>query len=286
MYELPGSRRWPDRRDPKLEPHRLTRAMAIRLPASATPAANGPWAGRRIAVTGASGRLGQALLHQLHRQGATMVALTSGQHPIDLREASGAAIPLETVAWQCGREEELEAVLAGCDLLILNHGLNVHGDGSPEAVQRSLEVNALSSWRLLELFAAAAATERPWPREVWVNTSEAEIQPAFSPLYEISKRLLGELVSLRAPSLASHGVRVRRLVLGPFRSELNPIGLMNADWVARAVIVQARLGLGLIIVTPNPITYVVMPLVTLGRWLYGRLVLTPAADRRGLNPDR
>lgn len=273
-----------------LEPSRLPRAMAARLSSTANGPgkgpANGPWAGRRIAVTGASGSLGQALLRQLHQRGASLVALSSGKHPIELREASGAPIPLETVAWQCGREEELTAVLAGCDLLILNHGLNVHSDGSPAAVQRSLEVNALSSWRLLELFAAAEAPDRPWPREVWVNTSEAEIQPAFSPLYEISKRLLGELVSLRAPSLARAGVRVRRLVLGPFRSELNPIGIMNADWVAGAVLAQARLGLGLIIVTPNPITYGIMPLVTLMRWLYGRLVLTSSAAGTSLSPDR
>jgi len=68
-------------------------------------------------------------------------------------------------------------------------------------------------------------------------------------------------------------VRVRRLVLGPFRSELNPIGLMDADWVAGAIVWQAQLGLGLIIVTPNPLTYLLMPLVTLLRWLYGRLLI-------------
>ena len=31
---------------------------------------------------------------------------------------------------------------------------------------------------------------------------------------------------------------------------------------------QARLDWGLIIVTRNPITYVLMPLATVGRWLY------------------
>lgn len=256
--------------------------MASRAP-SATAA---PLAGRRVAVTGASGRLGQALLRELHRQGATLVALTSGQHPLDLRDDHGQAIPLETVDWQCGREDALKDLLNRCDLLILNHGINVHGDGSAAAVQRSLEVNAMSSWRLLELFATGEAKPGPGRREVWVNTSEAEIQPAFSPLYEISKRLLGELVSLRAPALAASGIRVRRLVLGPFRSELNPIGVMNADWVARMVVAQARLGLGLIIVTPNPLTYLLMPLVTLGRWLYGRLVIRRGPESTVVSPGR
>ncbi|MDA0887529.1 MAG: short-chain dehydrogenase, partial [Cyanobacteria bacterium] len=63
-----------------------------------------------------------------------------------------------------------------------------------------------------------------------------------------------------------------RLVLGPFRSALNPIGLMGADFVATQVLAQARLGCNLIIVSPNPLTYVLMPLSTLSRWLYCRLL--------------
>jgi hypothetical protein len=43
---------------------------------------------------------------------------------------------------------------------------------------------------------------------------------------------------------------------------------MGADFVAAQVLAQARLGCNLIIVTPNPLTYVLMPLHTLGRWLY------------------
>ena len=252
----------------------------------AHPTAPGPLAGRRVAVTGAGGRLGQALLRQLHAAGASLVALTTGTQPLALKDPSGRPIPLDTVTWRCGEEAALEPVLNCCDVLILNHGLNVHGDGSAAAVQQSLEVNALSSWRLLELFAAGASGQRTHTREVWVNTSEAEIQPAFSPSYEISKRLLGELVSLRAPALAAGGVRVRRLVLGPFRSELNPIGVMDADWVARAIVFQAGLGLGLIIVSPNPLTYLLMPLTALMRWLYVRLLIQRQTEAPSLSRDR
>ena len=157
--------------------------------------------------------------------------------------------------------------------------MNVHAARDPEAVRLSLEVNALSSWRLLELFAAVAGRRPPAPQrprpELWLNTSEAEIQPAVSPLYEISKRLGGELLSLRCLDLATSGggpLRLRRLVLGPFRSSLNPIGLMKADWVAAQVLRQAvDWTCGLVIVTPNPLTYLLMPLVSVGRWTYYRL---------------
>ena len=261
-----------------------------------------------VAISGASGSLGRALLRHWHRRGARLIALCSGSTPLELQDASGAPIPLRQVQWQVGAEEQLRPLLQEVDVLVLNHGVNVLSGRSASDTERSLQVNALSSWRLLELFAAVvqerqqqeqqqgdqqqpsvvAGTEgdRPAPRpqpELWLNTSEAEIQPAFSPLYEISKRLAGQLLSLRALDLAEDPagprLRLRRLVLGPFRSALNPVGLMGADFVAGQVLAQARLGCNLIIVTPNPLTYLLMPLTCLGRWLYYRLLTRGSSPR-------
>ena len=226
-----------------------------------------------VAITGASGALGQALLRVWHRRGARLIALTSSSEPVLVRDSQAQLIPLQQVCWQVGQEEELVPVLADVDVLVLNHGVNVYGQRDQAATALSLEVNALSSWRLLELF-GELASGRPAEQirpEVWVNTSEAEIEPAFSPLYEISKRLMGQLLSLRALDLGQT-VRIRRLVLGPFRSALNPVGVMGPDFVADQILLQAGLGLNLIIVTPNPLVYVLMPLTTLGRWLYFRLL--------------
>lgn len=227
-----------------------------------------------VAITGASGALGQALLRGWHRRGARLIALCHSHTPLVLPGPDGQPIPLRQVHWQVGQEAALELLLEEVDVLVINHGINVHGDGSAEATRCSLEVNALSAWRLLELFAVVAARREGRRPEVWVNTSEAEIQPAVSPLYEISKRLLGQLLSLRAPELAQV-MRVRRLVLGPFRSALNPIGVMGADWVAGQILRQADGDCSLIIVTPNPLTYVLMPLATVGRWAYVKLLCRP-----------
>ena len=237
-----------------------------------------------VAVTGASGSLGRALLQALAQQGASLVALTSSSAPLLLQDPAGTAIPLEQVCWHSGQEQELRELLERVDILILNHGINQQQLRSPSATALALEVNALSSWRLLELFAEVVQQsprpERPKP-EVWINTSEAEIQPALSPLYELSKRLLGTLVSLRALDLssASGPLRIRRLVLGPFRSSLNPIGVMGPGFVANQILAQARLGLSLIIVTPNPLTYVLMPLSTLARWGYFKLLTRPSSGQ-------
>ncbi|MBU6249854.1 MAG: SDR family NAD(P)-dependent oxidoreductase [Cyanobacteria bacterium REEB417] len=230
-----------------------------------------------VAVTGASGALGRALLQRWHHRGARLVAISHSSAPLHLHDRAGALIPLQQLTWQVGQEQALLTELGMVDLLVLNHGVNLQQQRNAEATARSLEVNALSSWRLLEGFAALVASRseaeraaRPRP-EVWINTSEAEIEPAFSPLYEISKRLLGQLLSLRSLDLA-RAVRIRRLVLGPFRSALNPVGLMPVGFVADQVLLQASLGCNLILVTPNPLIYVMMPLTTLSRWLYNTLL--------------
>jgi NAD(P)-dependent dehydrogenase (short-subunit alcohol dehydrogenase family) len=244
-----------------------------------------------VAITGASGALGQALIRRWHKRGAHVIALTHRPEggeppPLHVLDPEGQGIPLRQVSWQSGKEMELVPVLAEVAVLVLNHGVNQRERRSPEAVTLALEVNALSHWRLMELFAEAVA-QRGTPGEVWINTSEAEILPALSPLYEISKRLLGQLLSLRALDLASRqtnsgatpALRMRRLVLGPFRSELNPYGVLSADWVAGEILRQAHWNCNLIIVSINPLMYVLMPLASLSRWAYFRW-LTRGGDQR------
>ncbi len=213
--------------------------------------------GKKIAVTGASGSLGKALLKQLHFKGAKIIALTSSQQSLIL-EVDSQELPVKTLTWQVGQETELAKELEKIDILILNHGINVHGERTESAIAKSYEINALSSWRLMELFLKTVRTNEDIVRkEVWVNTSEAEVNPAFSPLYELSKRTLGDLVTLRrldAPCV------VRKLILGPFKSNLNPIGVMSPEWVAKQIVNLAQRDIRNIIVTINPLTIVAFPL--------------------------
>nr|WP_318699296.1 MULTISPECIES: bifunctional sterol desaturase/short chain dehydrogenase [unclassified Roseofilum] len=224
--------------------------------------------GKTVAVTGASGSLGRSLLYNLHLQGAKPIALTSGEDDIEIT-INSEAVAIPTIAWQVGKESELEAHLQKIDILILNHGINVHGDRTPEAIEQSYQVNAFSTWRLMEQFLKTIHTNRDMAcKEVWVNTSEAEVSPAFSPLYELSKRTIGDLVTLRrldAPCI------VRKLILGPFKSNLNPIGVLSADWVAEQIIHQAKADSRNIIVTINPITFLAFPIKEWCNSLYFQL---------------
>jgi len=223
--------------------------------------------GKTVAVTGASGTLGQALIQELARQGAKPVALTTSGRA----EIPGA---IKVLPWRAGQEVELRDAFQKIDILLINHGINLMGEKSPNAIQQSLDVNALSAWRMMETFLETVdnRTGRA-KKEVWVNTSEAEVNPALSPLYEISKRLIGDLINVRrtdAPCV------IRKLVLGPFKSNLNPYGVMSAGAIARAIVFLAKRDIRNIIVTINPLTYVLFPIKEIVQGLYFRLFLKSA----------
>jgi monoglucosyldiacylglycerol epimerase len=218
--------------------------------------------GKVVGITGASGTLGQALIEELSLQGAKIIAFTTNQAAIFQPE-------IKVLAWQLGAESELQSHLKEIDILIINHGINVYGDRSAAAIYDSYEVNTFSALKLTEIFLSTVSlsSERA-TKELWINTSEAEVNPAFSPLYELSKRALGDLVTLRrldAPCI------IRKLILGPFKSQLNPVGVMSPRWVAWGIVALAKRDFRDVIITINPITYLIFPIKELLRSLYFRL---------------
>jgi hypothetical protein len=224
--------------------------------------------GKKVAVTGANGTLGRALIKQLHLKGAKVTALTSQDKELFI-ELNHQEIPLKTVTWQIGEEKELADIFQQTDILIINHGINVHGEKTAEAIEKSYQINTFSGWRLMELFLNTVKTNKDKAtKEIWVNTSEAEVSPAFSPLYEMSKRTMGGLVTMKrvnAPCV------IRKLILGPFKSNLNPIGVMSAEWVSKQIINLAVRDFRNIIVTINPLTYLLFPLKELFTFSYFKL---------------
>jgi monoglucosyldiacylglycerol epimerase len=226
--------------------------------------------GKTIAITGASGSLGQALVMALHGEGAQVIALTTGSGsgggmgPIALEQTG-----IEVQSWKIGEEGALAELLGRVDILVINHGINRYGARSMGAIEDCYQVNTISALRLVDLFLQGCVDSTdPSAKEVWVNTSEAESNPAFSPLYELSKRALGDLITLRrldAPCV------IRKLVLGPFKSNLNPIGILSAPYVARQIVFWAKRDARNIIVTINPLTFVTFPLKEWSQSLYFRL---------------
>ena len=65
---------------------------------------------------------------------------------------------------------------------------------------------------------------------------------------------------------------IKKLILGPFKSRLNQQGILKPEFVAKKIIQKAEKDNYLIIVSPNPITYLVMPVVESMRILYSRFI--------------
>ncbi len=234
------------------------------------------WEGCRIGITGANGSLGRALIKKLRTKGAFVIGLT---HRAIQKDYALENEPQQWVRWRCGEEDSLDNTLNSLDILILNHGINPKGNQSTKNINLALDVNALSTWRLIERFEELIlkSNNPKKNKEIWINTSEAEIQPALSPAYEISKKLIGELISVKWSNLnkeTSNLLVIRKMVLGPFKSNLNSLGIMSPDIVASLIIKQIELNFSLIIVSPNPFTYISMPTVELLRRIYYRLTKT------------
>jgi len=238
--------------------------------------ANSRFKGLRIAITGANGSLGNCLIEEFKKKGAYVVGLT---HRKNNDRKSYAVSPDDWIFWSCGEEELLSSRLANIDILILNHGFNPKEHIDFDKINKAIEINSLSHWRLIQIFEELALNKNNLnnynSKEIWINTSEAEIQIAFSPVYEITKRLIGELVSLKKSQLLmekSNSLIIKKLILGPFKSTLNPQGILSPESVAKKIIKKAEKEDYLIIITPNPISYLLMPIIEYLRIFYSRFI--------------
>lgn len=214
--------------------------------------------------------MGRALAAELSKHGARVIALTTSPNTsfsiADRDNQDNQEI--EVLTWQIGHEAELRDRLQKVDILIINHGVNVLGARDSKSIYKSYEVNTFSVFRWIDLFLETVTEPKQiTTKEIWVNTSEAEVNPALSPLYELSKRAIGDLVTLRRLDAPC---KIRKLILGPFKSALNPYGVMSADFVAWAILALAQRGFQDIIVTINPITFIAYPLKEFWRSLYFR----------------
>jgi len=228
--------------------------------------------GKTIALTGASGALGQALTLELLNHKVKVIALTT--NPDKITPQAG----LKVVAWELGQEAVLQELLQKVDILIINHGVNVYGDRTSSAMKKSYEVNTFSALRLIDTFlATVTGSEAKATKEIWVNTSEAEVSPALSPLYEMSKRALGEIITLKR---LDEICVIRKLILGPFKSQLNPYGVMTAEQVAQAILFFAKRDFRNIIVAINPLTYILFPTKEVSNWFYYRILTKSISESK------
>ncbi len=227
--------------------------------------------GKTVGITGASGALGKELTKLFRKKGHKVIGFTHSKTDSEINFES----PNEWIKWECGKESTLKKHLKKIDILILNHGIyNLSRENTN--YENSIEINALSKFKFLNLFEdIAQKNESSIKKEIWINTSEAEILPALNPSYEISKSLIGKLVSFKRNLLkkdTKEKLIIKKIILGPFKSELNPIGIMSPGFVSKKIYDLANSKNYLIIISPNPITYIVFPLKEFFNFLYCQII--------------
>ena len=226
---------------------------------------------KTVGITGASGTLGRELTKLFRQKGYKVIGFTHSKTDSEVNLET----PNKWIKWECGKESSLKTYLEKIDILILNHGIY---NLSRENInyEKSIEINALSKFKFLNLFEEIAQTNNSLiKKEIWINTSEAEILPALNPSYEISKSLIGQLVSYKKNLLdkdTKEKLIIKKIILGPFKSELNPIGIMSPKFVSRRIYDLANSKSYLIIVSPNPLTYVLFPLKEFLNFLYCQII--------------
>ena len=226
---------------------------------------------KTVGITGASGSLGKELTKLFRQKGYRVIGFTHSKTDSEINLES----PNEWIQWECGKESSLKKHLEKIDILILNHGIyNLSRENSN--YENSIEINALSKFKFINLFEDIALTnDSPKKKEIWINTSEAEILPALNPSYEISKSLIGQLVSFRKNLQnrdAKKKLTIKKIILGPFKSELNPIGIMSPKFVSKMIYNLANSNSYLIIISPNPFTYLLFPLKEFFNYLYCQII--------------
>ena len=225
-----------------------------------------------IGITGAGGALGKSLTKKFKSKGFKITGFSHSQFSNSLGDSE----PDEWVQWECGKEYLLEDKLKKIDILILNHGVYQSGIDNTN-YQNSIEINALSKLRLLNIFEEIAFNdEDDKKKEIWINTSEAEILPAINPSYEISKLLIGQIITFKKNLLTKNQEKkftIRKIILGPFKSNLNPIGIMTPDLVATLIFQLSKVNIFLIIISPNPLTYIFFPIKEFYFFVYCKLLI-------------
>ena len=226
---------------------------------------------KTVGITGASGALGKQLTKLFRQKGYKVIGFSHSKTDHKINSES----PNKWIKWECGKESILKKHLKKIDLLILNHGIyDLSRENSN--YENSLEINALSKFKLLNLFEdIALKNESVITKEIWINTSEAEILPALNPSYEISKSLIGKLVSFKKNLMkkdAKKKLIIKKIILGPFKSELNPIGIMSPEFVSKRICDLTNSKSYLVIISPNPLTYLLFPLKEFFNYLYCQII--------------
>lgn len=188
---------------------------------------------RTALVTGANRGLGRAVAAELHRRGVKLV--------VTAREYGAAAAVADELCTTVGAHqldvtdeasiERARADIGRVDILVSNAGVLLDGGTDPmsvplELVERTLSVNLIGSWRVVQAFVPDMVAQG-WGRVVFVSSGTGAFSAGLfrgAPGYSLSKTGINGLTQMLATHLKGSGVLVNAVNPGPTKTRMMPQG--------------------------------------------------------------
>ena len=174
-------------------------------------------ASKTVLITGANRGIGRALVDEALRRGATRV-FAGSRGPLEIADDRVTLLALD-VTNASHIQRAVEAV-DDLDILISNAGVAIYDDlSNPDVVEQHLQVNLLGMLRVTHAFAPLLKRSRG---AIVNNLSLAALAPLpMIPAYSISKAAAFNVTQSLRMLLASEGVTVHAVVLGPIDTDMN-----------------------------------------------------------------
>ncbi len=172
---------------------------------------------KTVLITGANRGIGRALLEEALRRGARKVyAGTRGA----LQHSDKRVTPLTLDVTSASQIEQAVKEVDTLDVLINNAGIAIYDDlGNLEVLEQTLAVNLLGLLRVTNAFLPLLKRSKG---AILNNLSLAGLAPLpIIPSYSTSKAAALNLTQSLRALLASEGVTVHAVVLGPIDTDMN-----------------------------------------------------------------
>lgn len=199
------------------------------------------FAGKTVLVTGANRGLGQALVEEALRRGATRVyggARQPFSHP------DGRVVPVVLDVTDETQIQRVVEQVESLDMLINNAGVAISDDLSDRTVlEQHLAVNLFGTLSLTRAFVPLLTRTNGAVINV-LSTAAAAALPII-PSYSVSKAASWSLSQSLRALLAPRGVSVHAVLAGPMNTEMSrdfPVPKASTESVARAIFDAVQAG--------------------------------------------
>ncbi len=190
--------------------------------------------GKTILITGANRGIGQALVTEALRRGASRVYAGTRQ---PLAHPDARVTPLTLDVTSAPQVQAAAASVGSLDVLINNAGIARYDDLSDRAVlEQHLTVNLFGTYGVTQAFLPLLTRSRG---AIVNNVSTMALAPfPFTPAYAVSKAAAFNLTQSLRALLAGRGVRVQAVLTGPTDTDMTrdfDIPKASPESVARAI---------------------------------------------------